>query len=162
MPAPFCLVMKENFNQLADRMGLFDLFFGAGPAITKIMTLGFMPKNEDFLELTPEQYEKFYEQEGYTEEKVYALLPKNPKHFVESDFNELNICTESDIATLKRGWQIVENYCKESGFTFTTDQQKLMYAATKLPDVFSRDTPFDQSKRGNLTIASYNPEIDND
>ena len=162
MPAPFCIAMKENYNQLADRMGLFDLLFGAGPAITKIMALGFMPKDEDFLELTPEQYEKFYAQNGHTEEKVYALLPKDPKHYVESKFNELNICTESDIATLKCGWQIVESYCKESGFAFTTDQQKLMYAATRLPDVFSRDTPFDISKRGNLSIASYNPEADND
>jgi len=154
--------MKEDYNQLADRMGLFDLLFGAGPAITKIMALGFMPKDDDFLELTAEQYEKFYEQNGHTEEKIYALLPQNPKHYVESNFNELNICTESDIDTLKRGWQIVEDYCKESGLTFTTDQQKLMYAATKLPDVFSMDTPFDTSKRGNLSIASYNPEADND
>lgn len=143
-------------------MDLFDLLFGAGPAITKIMTLGFMPKDDDFLELTPQQYKKFYEQEGYTEEKVYALLPKDPKHYVESEFNELNICTESDIAILKRGWQIVENYCKKSGLTFTSDRQKLMYAATMLPDVFSKDTPFDQSKHGNLRIASYNPEMDND
>ena len=56
----------------------------------------------------------------------------------------------------------MEKYFEESGFTFTTDRQKLMYAATKLPDVFSKDTPFDQSKCGNLSIASYNPEIDND
>ena len=161
MPAPFCLVMKENFNQLAGRMDLFDLLFGAGPAITQLMILGFMPKDDDFLELTPQQYKKFYEQNGYTEEKVYALLPKDPRYYAESNFNELNICTESDIATLKRGWQIVENYCKESGHVFTTDQQKLMYAATKLPNVFSKDTPFDQSKHGNLSIASYNPETNN-
>ena len=81
---------------------------------------------------------------------------------MDSDFNELNICTESDIATLKRGWQIVENYCKKSGLEFTTDRQNLMYAATQLPDVFSKDTPFDISKRGNLSIASYNPEAGND
>ena len=143
-------------------MDIWDLFFGAGHAVHTIMKLGFMPKDEDFLELTAEQYRQFFEKEGYTEEKVYALLPKDPKHYVESNFNELNICTESDIATLKRGWQIVESYCKESGFKFTTDQQKLMYAATRLPDVFSRDTPFDTSKRGNLSIASYNPEADND
>ena len=121
-----------------------------------------MPKDEDFLEQTSQQYKKFYEQEGYTEEKIYALLPKAPEHYVEANFNELNICTESDIATLKRGWQIVEYYCKESGLEFTTDEQKLMYAATKLPDVFRKDTPFDISKRGNLSIASYNPETGDD
>ena len=59
-----------------------------------------MPKDEDFLEQTSQQYKKFYEQEGYTEEKIYALLPKAPEHYVEANFNELNICTELDIATL--------------------------------------------------------------
>ena len=47
---------------------LFDLFFGAGAAITKIMELGFMPKDEEFLELTSEQYGQFYKKMGYTEE----------------------------------------------------------------------------------------------
>ena len=137
-------------------MDFFDLIFGAGPAITKIMGLGFMPKDEDFLELTAEQYAKLYEQEGYTEEKVYALLPKDPNHYVASEANELNICTESDIATLKRGWQIVENYCAKSGMTFTTDRQKLMYAASKLPAVFSQGTPFECAHNSNMQIASIN------
>ena len=137
-------------------MDFFDLIFGAGPAITKIMELGFMPKDEDFLELTAEQYRKFYEQEGYTEEKVYALLPKDPKHYVASEFNELNICTESDIATMKRGWQIVENYCAKSGLTLTTDRQKMMYAASQLPDVFSRGTPFECAHNDKMKIASIN------
>ena len=137
-------------------MDLFDLMFGAGPAITKIMELGFMPKDGDFLELTPQQYQKFYEQEGYTEEKIYVLLPKDPKHYVASGPGELNICTASDIATMKRGWQIVENYCEKSGMTFTTDRQKLMYAASQLPDVFSQGTPFECAHNSNLKIASIN------
>lgn len=33
-------------------MDIFDLFFGAGPAVHTIMKLGFIPKDEDFLELT--------------------------------------------------------------------------------------------------------------
>ena len=35
-------------------MDLWDLFFGSGPAVHTIMKLGFMPKDEDFLELTVE------------------------------------------------------------------------------------------------------------
>ena len=97
-------------HKKGQNMDILDLFFGAGPAVHTIMKLGFMLKDEDFLELTTEQYQQFFEKEGYTDEKVYALLPKDPQHYVPSDFNELNICTESDIATMKRVWQIVENY----------------------------------------------------
>ena len=46
-------------------MDIWDLFFGAGPAVHTIMKLGFMPKDEDFLELTTEQYLQFFEKEGY-------------------------------------------------------------------------------------------------
>ena len=135
---------------------IFDLFFGAGPAITKIMEFGFMPKDEDFLELTSEQYCQFYKKMGYTEEKVFALLPKDPSHYVVSDFNELNVCTESDIAAMKRGWQIIENLCAKSNNTFGNDRQKMMYAASWLPDVFSKGTPFECAHSGNLSIASIN------
>lgn len=138
---------------------IFDLFFGAGPAITRIMELGFMPKDEDFLELTSEQYSQFYKEMGYTEEKVFALLPKTPGHYVASDFNELNVCTESDIATLKRGWQIIENLCAKSDNTFGTDRQKLMFAASRLPDVFSKGTPFECAHSEHLSIASINDSV---
>lgn len=143
-------------------MDIWDLFFGAGPAVHTIMKLGFMPKDEDFLELTAEQYRQFFEKEGYTEEKVYALLPKDPQHYVSSDFNELNICTESDIATMKRGWQIVENYCSKSDCTFSSDREKLAYAASLMPDVFSKGTPFEHIHQAYLRIAHINSKTDNE
>ena len=143
-------------------MDLWDLFFGAGPAVHTIMKLGFMPKDEDFLELTEEQYRQFFEKEGFTDEKIYALLPKNPQHYVPSDFNELNICTESDIATMKRGWQIVESYCSKSNCIFSSDKEKLAYAASLMPDVFSKGTPFEHSDQTHLKIAHINSQIDND
>ena len=141
-------------------MDIWDLFFGAGPAVHTIMKLGFMPKDEDFLELTTEQYLQFFEKEGYTDEKVYALLPNNPQHYVASDFNELNICTESDIATMKRGWQIVENYCSKSDCTFSSDREKLAYVASLMPDVFSKDTLFEYAHQTHLRIAHINSQID--
>lgn len=137
-------------------MDFWDLLFGAGPAVRQIMGMGFMPKDEDFLELTPEQYKKYYDQEGYTEEKVYALLPKDPAHYVSSEYSELNVCTESDIAAMKRGWQIVENYCIKSGKTFATEQQKLAYAASKLPDVFSKGTRFECMHNKNMEVTIIN------
>ena len=143
-------------------MDIWDLFFGAGHAVHTIMKLGFMPKDEDFLELTAEQYRQFFEKEGYTEEKVYALLPKDPQHYVLSDFNELNICTESDIAAMKRGWQIVESYCSKSDCTFSSDKEKLAYAASLMPDVFSKGTPFEHTYQAYLRIAHINSKTDNE
>lgn len=137
-------------------MDLFDLFFGAGPAVQAIMKLGYMPKQEDFLELTPEQYEKYFESEGFTEEKIYALLPQDPRRYVNSDFNELVVFSESDIETLKRGWQIVENYCKNAGKEFATEREKLEYTASKMPDVFSKGTPFEYVHETNLRISHIN------
>lgn len=137
-------------------MDIWDLFFGAGPAVHTIMEMGFMPKDEDFLELTAEQYRQFFEKEGYTKEKVYTLLPRNPQHYVPSQFNELNICTESDIATMKRGWQIIEHYCEKSEHVLSSDREKLAYAASKLPDVFSKGTQFEYAHHTHLKIAHIN------
>jgi len=41
-------------------MNAFDLLFGAGPALVEIYKMGYRPKEEDFLEMTTEQYEKYY------------------------------------------------------------------------------------------------------
>ena len=57
-------------------MDIWDLFFGAGPAVHTIMKLGFMPKDEDFLELTADQYRQFFEKDSYTEEKVFVCCPR--------------------------------------------------------------------------------------
>ena len=51
-------------------MDLFDKLFRAGPAVQVIFKLGFMPKEKDFYELTPKQYECYYLHECQTEEKV--------------------------------------------------------------------------------------------
>ena len=118
-------------------MDIFEFLLKAGPAVRIIMRLGFMPKEEDFVELTEEQYKKFMEAEGYTDEKVYALLPQDQKNYDALEPGFLTVCKESDIATLKRGWQIIEYHCKRSGKTFVSEKEKLAYAATLLPNVFS-------------------------
>ena len=56
--------LKCHVFPITNNMDIWDLFFGAGPAVTKIMEPGFMPKDEDFLELTAEQYNIFYEQDA--------------------------------------------------------------------------------------------------
>lgn len=125
-------------------MNAFDLLFGAGPALMEIYKMGFRPKEEDFLEMTPEQYEKFYETEENTGERVYLYLPKDPKEYnaIVSD-SEVKVVTESDIDLFRRGWQIVENYCEKRGMANACDEEKLACAAAFLPDVFTRGTSFE-------------------
>jgi len=125
-------------------MNAFDLLFGAGPALVEIYKMGFRPKEEDFLEMTTEQYEKYYKSEKDTGEKVYLYLPKNPKEYdaIASD-SEVIVVTESDIDMFRRGWQIVENYCKKEGMEDASDEEKLACAAAFLPDVFTRGTRFE-------------------
>ena len=134
-------------------MDVFDILFGAGPAVIEIMKLGFMPKDSDFYELTSEQYESFYKTEGYTDEKVFVLLPQENRRIVNSDFNEIMVFSESDIATMKRGWQIVECFCERSGREFSSEYEKLEYAASKLPSVFSAGTPFEYAHETQLRVS---------
>lgn len=134
-------------------MDIFDKLFGAGPAVIAIMKLGFMPKDSDFYELTSEQYESYYKTEGYTDEKIYVLLPNDNRHIVGSDFNEIMVFSESDIETVKRGWQIVECYCERSGREFSSDYERLEYAASKLPNVFSAGTPFEYAHETKLRVS---------
>ena len=132
-------------------MNAFDLLFGAGPALVEISKMGFRPKEDDFLEMTPEQYKKFYENEKDTGEKVYLYLPKNPKEYntIVSE-SEVIVVTEGDIDMFRRGWQIVENYCAKKGRENASDDEKLACAAAFLPEVFTKGTRFEKYHRSHM------------
>ena len=131
----------------------FDLFFGAGPALMHIFKLGFRPKREDMFELTEMQYEQYYKQNGHTEEKIYALLPYDSKELmsVSDEPATVMVLTDSDIDALRRGWQIVENICsKAEHIKLRSDEMKLQYAASVLPQVFTEGTRFEGFAKGNI------------
>lgn len=140
-------------------MNLFDLFFGAGSALVEIFKLGFRPVEEDCLELTASQYESFFKQNGYTDERLFALLPsrRDKVKAFGSRFNEVQVVTDNDLRDFERAWQIVENYCsKAEGRIFENDEQKLLYVATQLPDVFTQGTRFEHVKRSHMRIVYPN------
>ena len=59
--------------------------------------------------------------------------------------------TESDIDALRRGWQIVENICsKAEHIKLRSDEMKLQYAASVLPQVFTEGTRFEGFAKGNI------------
>ena len=122
---------------------LFDLFFGTGPSLKLIFELGFNPSDDDFLELIPEQYEKFYRECGKTDQKVYALLPKDPRQCAHVAADEVMAFTEDDRAFLKSAWSKIERYCSKADRTFRSDEEKMIYAASQLPEVFTKGTRFE-------------------
>ena len=122
-------------------MDLLDLLMGGG--VPQVFKLGFFPKENDFLELTAEQYQSYYRQMGDTNEKVYVLLPEDLQNQGFDDFDGLCVCTEHDKEVLLSGVEMIEKLCKESGQEFKNDKQKMRYAANSWPPVFSKVTEFE-------------------
>ena len=122
-------------------MDLFDLLFCTWPALRSIFMLGFIPTDEDFKELTEYQYECYRRKVGEPNEKIYALLPENPRHQGNGDdYNELNIVLEHEKSGYQKASNLIDDFCKGKNFTNLTE--KLRYVASLLPDVFTEDTPF--------------------
>lgn len=124
-------------------MDVFDLLFGlGGQALQSIFQLGFIPQEDDFLELTEELYRQFRLKEGECDEKIFMIAPTNPQNVVEADSAELPIVTESQKNALIGAAAIIEKYCE--GKDFHTDEEKLQFAAKHLPDVFSRGSQYEK------------------
>lgn len=125
-------------------MNLQDLFFGVGPAIQAIFQLGFLPDEEDFCELTYEQYQAYFKQHGYTKEKVYMLIPVNPTNYNKIAADDVFSVTESQKQYFKAASEMIDRFCKDK--SFDTYESKLHYVAPLLPDVFSEGTPFEKKR----------------
>ena len=124
----------ENIEPKSSR-GLYGIMFEVIPAIVQVFQLGYLPAEDEFYELTPEQYEKFYAEVKRTNERLFMLLPKDPRFQTES--REIGVVTEAQISWFKRAGEIIERYCKDSGKTFRDFDEKLSYCATVMPEVFS-------------------------
>ena len=122
--------------------------------------VSFHPQNDDFLELTPEQYEKYHREGGTSKERVYALLPRDPHKCAEVAAEEVMVFTESDRAFLELGWDTIESYCSKSGRSFNSDEEKKIYAASLLPDVFTKGSRFEIYH--NLKMAVIKGKNDHD
>lgn len=131
-------------------MDVFDLLFGpTASALIKIFEMDYIPVEGDFLELTDEQYARFYQEMGKTDERVYMFAPADIRHQLDDDYNEMTVATESDVQGFMNAVRIIEKYC--SGQELKTDQEKLRYAASCLPDVFSKGSKYE--KYHNLMVV---------
>lgn len=120
---------------------MFDLLFEIGPAIKVIFQLGFEPKEEDFYELTKEQYDRLKSEGEDISTKWYLLLPKN----YSFQGNEVVTVSEHDKENLLRAAIKIESYCKDVDKVFKNYEEKLYYVANRMPGVFSEGTKFSKS-----------------
>ncbi|MDR3365525.1 MAG: hypothetical protein LBO71_00945, partial [Prevotellaceae bacterium] len=123
-------------------MNILD-FFAMGSTIKAVFRLGFLPKREEFYELTPDQYEQYYKSNEQTGEKIFVLLPDDPQQYNDvASGNVLVIFTEREMHRFEGAGKTIESYCTESGKTFATFEEKLYYVAGQMPPSFSQGTKY--------------------
>ncbi|WP_455623272.1 hypothetical protein [Parabacteroides sp.] len=131
-------------------MDIFDLLFGwGGQAMRLIFQYGFIPKEEDFLELTDEQYVQFHIKMGECNEKIFMIAPVDPRNAVEADSTELPIVTESQRNAFLEAAKDIERYCE--GKDLHTDEEKLRFAARHMPNVFSKGSKYEKYSKFTVT-----------
>ncbi|MDR1584013.1 MAG: hypothetical protein LBS55_12305 [Prevotellaceae bacterium] len=128
-------------------MNIFDLFRPA-VLLNAVFQLGYIPKREEFYELTPEQYEKYYENEEMEEdnEKIFMLLPNDIEKYNELASGDVFACSEKEISEFEDVEKLIDKYCKNSGKTFKTFEDKLCYVASVVPPCFTAGTRFEKKR----------------
>jgi hypothetical protein len=122
-------------------MDVFDFLLSI-ETIKAVFKLGFLPSKEEFYELTPDQYEQYYASNEPANEKVFMLLPDDPQKYNEIAVDDVFVVTEHEISSFESAGETIENYCKNSGRTFATFDEKLYYVAEQMPAVFSKGTKY--------------------
>lgn len=91
-------------------MNVFDLLIGnTGQALQLVFQLGFLPVEENFLELTDEQYRQFSAEVGGVDEKLYMIVTSNGQDILDDDYNEISVVTESEKNGFLNATAIIKN-----------------------------------------------------
>jgi hypothetical protein len=120
--------------------------FGALPdAIKALFNMGYVPEEDEFHELTPEQYAFFAEElDRNGDEKFFMLLPKDASKYNKIAVDEVYCYDEYEIACLKAATAMLGKYCQDGGIADASMEEKLRYFAYKLPKEFSKGTPYEK------------------
>ncbi|GHV92687.1 hypothetical protein AGMMS50268_31900 [Spirochaetia bacterium] len=113
-----------------------------GDAIMKIFECGFIPAEDEFYELTEEQYASFHIQfPGNIEkkgERIFMLLPKNPAY--QSSSQEVSVISESQLVWFRKAERVIRQYRRDFGMGFCSVDEELTWLATMMPKLFSQGT----------------------
>jgi hypothetical protein len=128
---------------------VWDIFQQA-MALNGVFRLGYIPAREEFYELTPEQYKRYYETEGKgmgdEDKKIFMLLPSDIKKYNELAAGDVFVCTEEEISKFASVEKLIDKYCENSEETFETFEEKLSYVAKIVPDYCTKGTRFEQKR----------------
>ena len=83
-------------------MDFFDLLFGPiGPSLQFIFKIGYIPNENDFLELTEDQYAAYVKQCGEIKGKIYMFSPQNPHFSMDDDITKFHVLMRRTYEDLK-------------------------------------------------------------
>ncbi len=132
-------------------MNPLELLFRVGPAIKTVFELGYEPKEELFYELTADQYEQLERSGQDTSKRWFTIIPTNQKH----DVPEVLIIDADGAKALLDAARYINHICTEAEppRQFSSFDDKLKYAATQLPSVFSQSSKYPSKEAPILKIV---------
>lgn len=122
-------------------MNPLDLFMEGGEAIMVIFKLGFIPKEEDFMEFTQSDYEKYHKEVGETDGKMFVI---NPSKIAEE--GALYAFSEFEKSKMLEGAEVIRNLAKEH--LSEDDDETLRYVASVMPYPFSKGSKYEEYGAG--------------
>ena len=120
---------------------LADLFFHVGPAITELFKLGHEIDEDSFVELTDHQYKMLKAEGEDISVRWFVIIPEN----LDDSGKEVVIVTDRQRQSLLKAQERIYSYLEKSDQEFQTWDEKLKYAAGKLPPVFSKGTKYEEA-----------------
>ena len=118
---------------------VFDLFFGTGRSIQAIFKLGFIPRNENYREMTKEELNEYKKTCPDEKDETIYILQRDGK---DIDTNGLICISQTERAMLNEGVKVIQHYLQDKDFE--NDEQAREYVADRMPDVFSKGSRFEQ------------------
>jgi len=117
--------------------------------VQAIFKLGYIPEDDEFYELTFEQYQAYYSRMERSDNippdvKIYMILPKDMQKYRELASKDVFVLTESEIHLVRKAEELIEKYCVNSGKTFHNLDEKLYYVASVLPNAASKGTKYEK------------------
>jgi hypothetical protein len=129
-------------------MDIWDLFKSL-EVLRAAFQLGYAPKREEFYELTPEQYVRYYETEGKHDlrnQKVFMLLPHDAQKYAEIASGDVFVVTEQEMSYFENIEPMIDSYCKNSEIPLDSFEDKLYFAAKFVPHICVKGTKFEQTQ----------------
>ena len=131
-------------------MNLHEIVFELMPGIATIYEIGFIPEEDEIIELTPELYTAYESKGGDISKKLYTIQPKIEKYSMPD--NEIGLLKEDEIPILLKAAKSLRQHAKRAGCESDDSDDILAAAASFLPSAFSEKSKFSRKKKDCDTV----------